>query len=366
MRLALIGAFPFPYAQGSQVYLAQQASALETAGASCEILSYARLPGWLAPRRQRSGPGPGKPLADAALCADLVRRCRRDRFDAVLAHNAEAAVVSLLARAVTGVPVVYVAHTLLAFELSAYGPVRFAQELDRTGHAIDGWIARRANGILVLSEDARVCLESRARGRVCVVPPGLERAADPTPEEQQAVCHRAGVEPGRFALYAGNLDGYQDLSLLDEAARLAPEVPVLVATHDARDGPTRHRHLRFLEIDGFGEARALHFAAGAAVLTRRRRGGFPIKLLNYMEAARAIVAFEGIAPGLRDGESAVLLDPAAGAPQWADALRALASDPARAEALGKAARARLEAAHDWPKLARRTLDFVAAAAKGAA
>ena len=76
MRLLLIGAFPFPYPQGSQVFAAQQALALASAGARVSFASYgngsgALPPGieWipsapkLAPVSGRSGPSLAKPLA---------------------------------------------------------------------------------------------------------------------------------------------------------------------------------------------------------------------------------------------------------------------------------------------------------------
>jgi glycosyltransferase involved in cell wall biosynthesis len=360
MRLGLVGAFPFPYAQGSQVYLSAQRDALEAAGAECETFTYATLPGWLAPRSQRSGPRLKKPIANAALAAALVAAHRRRPLDALLAHNAEAAVIGILARKTTRVPVVYVAHTLLRFELSAYGPRPFEPALDRVGLAVDRFIARRADGIVALSEDARALLAAAARCEITVIPPGLTPAPDPDMEAAEALCARIGVSPRGFALYAGNLDSYQDLDLLDgAAARLCGDgIPVVVATHDARDGAARHPNLRVVQCASYAEIRSLQHTAGWLVLTRRRRGGFPIKLLNYMESGRPIVAFDGIAPGLVHGEHAWLLDPGAGPAEVAEALRTLARDPERSNRLSAAARAHLRSAHAWPTLADRTLAFL--------
>ncbi len=41
MRLLLVGAFPYPHHQGSQVYFQEQAIALRAAGADVELLTYA-------------------------------------------------------------------------------------------------------------------------------------------------------------------------------------------------------------------------------------------------------------------------------------------------------------------------------------
>ena len=84
MRLLLVGAFPYPHHQGSQVYFQEQAIALRAAGADVELLTYAsrgpvgddldrwravdgflhhKAPAWTAPSAGASlerTPGPGK------------------------------------------------------------------------------------------------------------------------------------------------------------------------------------------------------------------------------------------------------------------------------------------------------------------
>jgi glycosyltransferase involved in cell wall biosynthesis len=139
----------------------------------------------------------------------------------------------------------------------------------------------------------------------------------------------------------------------------------VVATHDARDGRSRFPNLQIVELASFEEVRALHFAAESLVLTRRRPGGFPVKLLNYMEAARPIVAFGRIAPGLTNGRNARLLDDSAGAREIALALTELRAEPARADALGEAARRHLDDHHGWATIAEQTLAFAERVRSGA-
>ena len=357
MRIALIGAFPFPSPQGSQVYLAEQRDALRRAGAEPVLVTYPN--GLFRWNLRRSGPSFAKPFADAALLRTALRVHRRAPIDVALAHNAEAAVVGILARAWTGVPFIYVAHTILRHELSSYAPASWRRLLDPIGGSIDAWIARRADGIIALSEDARALLEPHARCEIEVIPPGLDPEAPPREDEQQRACSAIGVDPGTFVLYAGNLDGYQDLDLLDAAAELCSGdgIPFIVATHDAQGAADRLRNLRIVERSTFAEIRALHYSAGALVLTRRRPGGFPIKLLNYMEAGRPIVAFRRIAPGLADGVNACLLDESSGAEELAGAIRGLWERQEQGERLGRAARDHLLSHHGWRSLADQTLAF---------
>ncbi len=369
LRLAVVAAFPFPVPQGSQVFVHEQVRALARAGAEPLLLCHGsgspppediaclRVPAALSPRRTRAGPSAAKLVADPALAALLVRTHRRQAFDALLAHNAEAALVALALRPVLRRPVLYVVHTLWGEELECYLPVRFAGAATTVGSRLDRALAARADGVLVLGQAAALRLAPVARGPLRVIPPGLEPAAPPGPADRERACARAGVRQGAFALYAGNLDRYQDLDALEGAAQGVPELPLLVATHEP--APQRRGALRFVRVADADEARALAFAAAVAVLPRRRPGGFPIKLLNYMEAARPIVAHRGVAEGLEHAVSAWLLAPDAGPGALASALRTLASDPALAARLGAGARAVLVERHAWPALAQRTLSLVA-------
>jgi len=366
VRLALVGAFAFPFPQGSQVYARDQALALAAAGADVTLFCYGRgegstpagiervrIPRALSPRRLRAGPSLGKPVADAALVAALVRAHRSRPFDLALAHNGEAAFACLAARAATDLPVLYVAHTLLGLELSSYAPAWLRPALDRIGWRLDRVLAERCDGVLALSPEAGKRLGGDARGPLAVIPPGLDAAPPPSAAAIAQACERFGLAPGRFALYTGNLDAYQDLADLARAARRVAPLPVVVATHAEKGMPPSP--LRALRLASAEEGRALTYAAVLAVLPRRIAGGFPIKLLNYMEAGRAIVAHARVGDALEHGHSAWLLAPGAGEQELAAAIRALAGDPARAARLGRAARATLEAHFAWPKLAERTL-----------
>ncbi len=365
-RLALVGAFIHPAPQGSQVFAGDQARALVAAGAEVELFCYGhgagpdapgfptrRIPKRLSPRRVRAGATPRKPVADAALVALLVRAARRSRPDAVLAHNAEAALCAIAARARTGVPVIYVAHTLWRHELPTYAGPAWAAVLARAGAAIDRVTAARADAVIALSESAAAALGDFARGPVEALPPGLDPEPPPHPDAIRSACARHGLEPGAYVLYAGNLDRYQHLELLAEAARAAA-LPVVVATHErGRSAPPPLGTLRVEE----GETRPLVFGAAACALPRGVHGGFPVKLLNYMEAGRPIVARRGVAEGLVHERSALLVDDDAGPEAWAAALGRIVGDADLAARLGEGAAAVLASRHAWPDLAERTLDL---------
>lgn len=366
MRIASLGAFPFPFPQGSQVFFAEQARALAKVGAQVTLVCYGAGEGdpptdlplvrsRIAPAKLLSGPSLAKPAADASLAAALLAEHRREPFDAVLAHNAEAALAALLVRPAMRRPIVYVAHTVLAHELASYAMPRWKTALDTIGARIDAFAARRADAVVALSRKGESALARHARGPVIRIPPGLapvERASDAAIGE---ACRRHGLAAGRFALYAGNLDGYQELPLLAAAAACV-RVPIAVVTHAdaAVPGP-----LFGVRSPSHTEARLLAHAAAVTLLARRAPGGFPIKLLNYMEAARPTIAHASVADPLVHGESGWLLADDAAAADWADAIATLVADPARAARLGAAARRTLERDHDPIALARRLLEWLA-------
>ena len=363
-RLALLGAFTFPAPEGSQVFLRDQALALAKAGARVSILCYGHgvgsappglplidVPSAISPRSYRSGPNLHKLLADATLVAHTRRAVRERGIDAILAHNAEAALVALASRSA---PTLYVAHTLLEEELSAYAPRAFAGAIARIGRGIDRFLVRRVDATIALGEPAAERLRQNARSPVEVVPPGVSRLPPPDPAEVAATCARHGLEPGGFALYAGNLDAYQEIEVLREVARRLPERIIAVATHD---GGADLSPLRVAVVPP-EQVRTLTHGAAVAIATRRRRGGFPIKILNYLEAGRPIVAREGQAETLRDGENARLLAHAADAGSFAEAIEALFRNPARAAELARAARATAEREHAWETIAERTLSVI--------
>jgi glycosyltransferase involved in cell wall biosynthesis len=382
MRAAVLGAFPYPYPQGSQVFVTDHSRALTRVGFEVRLFTYGRgtgtapddlewvaSPRWLSPRAMRSGPNLAKLLADAGLLARLVTAHRERPFDVCFAHNAEAATVALAARAITHTPVIYVAHTIMRHELSSYASQRWDRMLCEVGMRIDRFVAQRVDGIIALCEDASIALAPHARGPLEIIPPGLDPQASPSAKRVAEVCARHALHPGHYTLYCGNLDGYQDLHLLADATREAartldrPPLEIVVATHDASHVPDSIRgldNLVCIEVDEFAEMRALIAGAQSVVLTRRRQGGFPIKLLNYMEAAKPIVAYRGVAPGFEHLRNAWLLGPSAGGKELATALRTLAQREDLRADLGRGARQLLEDAHPWAQLGQKTRVFAEA------
>jgi len=376
MRIAVVAACPFPSPQGSQVLVGEMCEALVGRGHDVELLTYgqgsgeAKASGTYRHRRirrlpgddaLRSGPTLMKPALDLLLARALSRMLRRERFDVVHAHNYEAGAIAVAARVASRVPVVYHGHSIMAEELPSYFSSRVARQCaGLIGTGFDRTVPRAADHVIALSRDAAVTMRRAgvADENLSVVPPAL---ADVGEVPSRAEARRAlGLTEARFIIgYCGNLDVYQDLEIVAAAiARMGPSggttAPLwLVITHslDTRFESMIERTgaepwTRVVLVRSFAEARAGMAACDALALPRRALSGFPIKLLNYMAAARPVVA--GIAGERLLGADGALCMPAGDEPtRWVEAFDALRRDSARAEAIGRAARQRFESHHTW-------------------
>ena len=422
LRLLLVGAFPYPHPQGSQVYFQEQAIALRAAGADVELLTYGpperaaeraaedppfeperwraldgfvhhTLPASKRPRSARSGPNRAKPAADLALARVMTQLLRgakmtRPRYDAILTHNLEACVIALSVRArheAAVPPILYCVHTLMEHELSAYPAILKDQPnqpvgdsplnvrgaarrvIDRVGGVLDRQTAQRVKGWIALSESASRVMRSRSTRPGALIPPPIpdprHRLFDASPE---TLLHARGLTADAYFLYTGNLDGYQELDDLVEAARRhATEkgaLPVVLASFDPRvasqpPGPAEAGILR-IHVDREAEMQALVAGARATLVTRKARGGFPIKLANSLAHGTPAIAYLDHEWGLRDGLDVERADPRDPVRGLAQALERLARAPERAARLGRGARARYEAAHEPSRVASETLRLI--------
>lgn len=411
MRLLLVGAFAYPHHQGSQVYFQEQAIALRAAGADVSLLTYAsqgplgqdanrwravdgflhlRGPAWSAPRSIAAGPNLGKPLADLGLAMTLndaiaSKNASGEPYDAILTHNIEACVISLLVGMTQKTqmpPVIYCVHTLMQFELSAYFNTlknndfsdskasrtgfreRVKRVIDRFGQALDRWTGRRANAWIALTHSSARVMRSYSRGPGDLIPPPIP---DPLRRslllDPAGTANKHGLKPGDYILYSGNLDAYQEIELLGDAARRLQGriLPIVVASHNpgVLTPGALPAGLQAHWVESDAEMQGLIAAARATIVMRRAEGGFPIKLANSLACGTPPIAFWGREWGLTDGIDARLADPSRPGESLAEAVADLSlGDPERARRLRDGARQRWERDHRPAVVADRTLLLV--------
>jgi glycosyltransferase involved in cell wall biosynthesis len=415
MRWLLVGAFPYPHHQGSQVYLREQARALRTAGVEVELLTYASSgrtessdpvaesiphhhpPRWTAPHSIASGPDLAKPLADLALSMTLRRlvasSLRQDRpYDAVLTHNVEATLAALTALPRRPRPaLVYCAHTLLEAELPHYLPTRWRpkslQFIDhvgspgqiegrltglpgrvtrRIGSTLDRCAARHTDGWLALTQSAHRVMKDDASGPGSRIGPPIPDLRERLPREEiESTLQRHGLERGGYVLYTGNLDGYQALDQLRAPAppaspSRAPAPRVVVASHDpAVRAPGRLAAGiagRWVRDDR--EMLALLAGARASVVPRTAPGGYPIKLGNSLALGVPPISLLAEEWGLTHGVSAWVASGPNAAIAIEQAIARLLADHELATRLARGARALYERSLAPGHVAQKTIALV--------
>jgi glycosyltransferase involved in cell wall biosynthesis len=370
LRIAMLGACPYPVPQGSQVFLRENALALQRAGHDVRLVVYhhglgeepAALPIDRAAavpfaKRTAAGPSFAKPLQDLALLAALRRVLHRDRIQLVCAHNYEALLVALA----SGFrPILYHAHNAMSDELPHYFGGRGAAE--RFGRWLDRTFPKRAD--CVVTPHRRLAGHLIVRGcdhaKVRIVAPPVDLAAF---EE---------TKPGKSVppvVYAGNLDLYQNLGLLFAAmtrlrARL-PEARLRIVTAD--DAETRDAEI----VPAPDFAALLQVLRGDCVcaVPRISWSGYPIKILNAMAAGRGIVACRGAAwPITHEHDGLIVPDNDEAA--FADALHRLLTDHRLRAELGRNARETIARHHNPDSIAAQlsaiALEITGFAAEAAA
>lgn len=377
LRIAMVAACPFPFPRGTPIRIQGMAEVLAKRGHDVHVVTYPldrddrplpfpvhRSPSLGVASPAAPGPTWSKLLVlDPLLVGTLLRVLRSGRFDLIHAHHYEGLVAALVARTLMRIPVVYDAHTMLVSELHRYELGLSRRMLQRIAYTLERRLPRRADHVVVVSDqiDARLRSEFSVReASVTVVPSGVEMSHFEQPAS------RADPSAHKTIVFAGNLAAYQGIDLLLEAFdRLRVrrrDVRLMLVAESATDpqsqlmGRAAGRDDVDLVSSDFAALPGHLAAADVAANPRTECDGLPQKLLNYMAAGMPIVSFAGSARGIVDGETAlVVADGDVGG--FAAALDRLLTDRALAQRLGAAAREYARREHGWERAAR-TLERV--------
>ncbi len=376
LRIAMVAACPLPARRGTPLRIERLAEALVARGHEVELLAYhlAEEPDRFAfpvqrvfGRREPGTLPPGPTLAklalyDPALALLVARRLRARRFDLIHAHHVEGLLAAALGRHGQPVPIVYDAHTLLAGELPSYGHGFARRAIQRLGRRLDGWLPRLAEHVVAVTDDIAAILAETHKldpARISVVPNGVEL------ERFAQGAARAVADP-ELVVYSGTLAPYQGIDLLLEAfararaARPGLRLRLLTNASFAPYAPLAERLGLLAAGSGALELvperlETLPERLGealVAVLPRVECPGLPQKLLNYMAAGRAVVAFAGSAKRVEHGATGLIV-PNRDTAAFAAAILRLVADPPAARRLGEAAQAFVAATASWSTAAER-------------
>ena len=333
-KVAMVAPGPFPAPRGSQVLIRELAEALAEAGHTVHVIAYGAGRAWQpSPRiyvhrtpsffggRNAYGPNWQRLLLNVLLLRTLYRVVREYQIDVIHAHNYEAPLLAYVVRSLTGVPVVYHGHNVMSDELGRYFRSRPSRWLaTQLGRALDRSVPRHADHVVALSPRMADFLRAQGvpRSQLTVIPPGVAPAGRTGAPALQAGASTPYPEVP-VVLYAGNLDPYQDLSMLLQAmvgvCRAEPRALLVIATHATDNWLVKEAgrlgvsdNIRVVVTAEFHEVRRLLIRADGVVCPRTSWSGFPIKLVNYVAAGRAVVAAGGSASARGGGPHGVFDD----------------------------------------------------------
>jgi len=338
-----------------------------------------------APVRPRRGlPHAELLLLMARLGRRLADVARRERVEVIHAHSPVLnGLPALWVGRRLGVPVVYEVRAFWEDAAVDHGTTREGSLRYRLSRALESWLLRRADHVVVLGEAMR--REVLGRGvppaRVTVVPNGADVAEFRPAPRDPALAAALGFDGAPVVGFIGSFYRYEGLSRLLEAlpalrARVSG-LRVLLVGGGEEEARLRARARALGDAVVFagrvspGEVRRFYPLIDVFVCPRQRMRltelVTPLKPLEAMAMARAVLASDvgGHAELIRHGETGWLY-PAESVEHFVDACAGLAGAPDARAQLGQRARAFVEAERAWARLVARYDAVYRAARQGAA
>lgn len=314
-RVLVVSPQPFYEDRGTPIAILQLLTALTSLGYQADLLTYPigaspELPGVryfrsanpLGFRSVPVGFSFRKLVLDTTIVVSLFQRVRRDRYDVIHAVEEGAYPAAIAARWLR-VPLVYDMASSLPEQLTRHWLLG-TRPVQQVLRACERWLLQRAEQVIASTGLA---------GKVAAVAPDAAVrewtfCAQPRPAVTQATSSaiRRELELGpadRVVMYAGTFAQYQGVDLLLQAAaelcKSREDVSfVLVGGYPGEQESVR-RAVGDLGLDArvrvlgrrSREETALMLQIADVVTSPRRFGGnFPLKIFDYMEAGRPIVA----------------------------------------------------------------------------
>ncbi|HEY7409419.1 MAG TPA: glycosyltransferase [Vicinamibacteria bacterium] len=369
LRILFLAPQPFFEVRGTPLAVRAMLEALGELGHQVDLLTYPQgedqpLPGVRHRRslplpvgRVRPGPSLGKTLLDVPFMAQAAALMATRRYDVVHAVEEAAHLAAPLAR-LFRVPLVMDVDSSIPDQMreggfATRGPLLWlAERLER--HAL-----RHSAAVITVCASLSDSVRARApRARVHQIedPPLVDGAEAVDPERMRALRASLGLEPeDRVVLYTGNLEPYQGVDLLLDAAALLPGVRFVIVGGDPRHvaeaaarAARQGAAARVVFCGPRPTADLPGFLALADIVASPRVTGLntPFKIYTYMASGKPIVATR-IASHTQvlDDTTAFLVDPEA--PALAAGIRRSLEE--RGEARRRADAARDRAGRDYSR-----------------
>jgi len=376
----MLAACQFPANYGSPAAIRELTETLSNLGHEVHVVTYPegenlsvgsahlhRVGRARAPKTVRVGPTLIKLWWDFLMLIETVRVIRRQDCEIIHAHNYEGCLIGVVAKLLTGRPLIYNAVNLMSDELHTYRvmPEFIAKILARvldwfvpifpdhivalTPELVDGFLKR---GV----KPERVTLVSAG------VTPSLLDGVEPAVVEKFRAQYDIGSRPA--VMYTGINSELQRVDYLLRAFTVVREKTpdaLLVILSPLDDEPDRPKNealarelgiaadTRFIGPHSLANLKNYLALATVCVVSRPDCPGQPIKLMNYMTMSKPTVCFAGGAKGVRHLHD-VLIAPDRDWRAMGDAIVTLLGDESLRARIGANARETVLRDFDWKSL----------------
>ncbi|PYI63816.1 MAG: glycosyltransferase family 1 protein [Verrucomicrobia bacterium] len=378
----MVAACPFPANHGSAASIREMSDTLSQMGHYVHIVTYqigqtdidvghAKLhrTGPFRPETNaRVGPSPEKFREDLALFRLLRRVIQREQIDIIHAHNYEGALTGVMAKWITGRPLLYNAVNLMSDELAGYHFIRPAWLARAIARGLDWFVPIFPDRITAVSPELKQWFVKRgiAERKLDMIPAGIvpEMFDNADPEK---IRRRHQINSGAIVMYTGVLNGFQRIDYLLRAfavvSKQLPDVllvmvsPLVSESHEKEHKKLAERlgisdSIMWIAPHSLEDLPSYLALANVTVISRPECPGHPVKLLNYMLAGKPIVCFAGAAKGVRHLHDAFIV-PDHDCEALGSGIVTLLQDRELAARLGANARATVLANFDWRIICQR-------------
>jgi 1,2-diacylglycerol 3-alpha-glucosyltransferase len=331
LKICVLAACPFPANHGTPGSIRELAEATAERGHEVHVVTYHigedlplkgvhlhRIPDWTGERGVTVGPTRYRPLYDFQMIFTAIKVIWKYKLDLIHAHGYEAALAAACCRPFVRRPVLYSAHNRMGDELASYGFFRSRRLANMLAWLLDVTVPRIGDRCIPHSVNLQQFL--LARGLAGRSEPVLNFGIDVDSQprgNRERLRRELGLGDDPIVLYSGVIDHFQRLDLLLGAmAHVVKRIPraklLLLATiPNGKHEQTLREEAERLGISknvilripsDMDKGRRLLPICDVAVVPRPCAPGFPIKLLNYMMAARPCVMYSSSASGVSHGE----------------------------------------------------------------
>jgi 1,2-diacylglycerol 3-alpha-glucosyltransferase len=378
----MVAACPFPANHGSAASIREMSDTLSEMRHNVHIVTYPTGQSDIkvrcatvhrtAPFRLESnakvGPSSEKFVLDLHLLRLLCRVIRDEKIDIIHAHNYEGALVGIMAKWLTGKPLLYNAVNLMTDELAGYRFIRPAWLANALAHGLDWFTPIFPDHITAVSPELRDWFVAHGvpAAKVDMVPAGIEPDlfAHPAPEKFREA-HRLNGHP--IVMYTGVLNAFQRVDYLLRAFSVVlqaqPDALLLIVSPlVSESNEIQHKQLAqelgisnsviWIAPHALADLPSYLALADVTVVPRPECPGHPVKLLNYMLAGKPTVSFAGGAKGVRHLHDAFIV-PNHDYEALGRGIVTLLEDKRLAGKLGANARTTVLSDFDWRQICRK-------------